>query len=311
MEINTLEILKEYTIKFNNFKFKNKKDIITKRSLDCIETFNINYINSTKIKKDIFKFSIFYTYKIESFDKDITNNEAEVYAIYDTHVNIITSIKDNKIENIYAIDYFDIKKKIDIYYKSYMVSSFDYKNITPSKHIIFNNDIDIQSCKLFNGNNYEKEISDINLIFNKEEIDVIKNNKYGDYDSLLMENLNNIINDYRSNLYDLSSKNFYIVLGDKNNQDIDVYISTEYIDDPVCEEEYASGFFIDFKIRILEDTYLLTYNIRPNEYEDSIYEIYKLDNDIYKSIYKSTFMIDMQSLEYSLTNTAEINYSII
>ena len=68
------------------------------------------------------------------------------------------------------------------------------------------------------------------------------------YDSLLMENLNNIINDYRSNLYDLSSKEFYIVLGDKNNQDIDAYISIEYIDDPVCEEEYASGFFIDFKM---------------------------------------------------------------
>ena len=73
-----------------------------------------------------------------------------------------------------------------------------------------------------------------------------------------MENIYNIISSYENNIYDMYGS-FKVYLGKINEESIYADIKLVYMDDPVCEEEYYDGFYLDFNIKVLDKNYILTY----------------------------------------------------
>lgn len=290
------------------------------RDEDYMEHLNIERIDVDYSEQDdVCIFDVSYNHTIESLDPKLTRNNTDVKAEYIVHMYYLLKMSpfpNSKIDKNVFKFYTNIKKLFTVYYNDYDYRSFNKRYLikTNNYHANRHRDDIFDTYNINKGKEYEEEISDLNLIFSKYEKDIIENDRYGEYDSLLIENLANIISDYEEDIYEICGKSFIVYLGKNKEEFVYADIKTVYLDDPVCEEERIDGYHIDFEIEVLDKKYIITYNYHTMyEIDDCITKVSRLlDKDKKESIYISTFLHELHELEDSLSEQeSDLNYTAI
>lgn len=298
--------LNDDEVEYSNFIYESGDDYDEYLS---IESISVEYFDDD----DFCKFDVEFEYTV----KDIRDDEIKVkYTVMMYYLLQMTPFPDSKIKAQVMKYYIRIRKDLSIYYPKYEYRSHNSKYLVDTYNFLIDNSRRYRSdaLDLTNADICDKELSDLDCILGQYEKDIIENDKYGEYDSLLMENIFNIISEY-GDIYELCGRNFIIYLGKNEEESVYADIKVIYFDDPVDpEEEILYGYFIDFEIEIMDKKYIMTYNVRTNtESEDRIYSVDRvLDNDRRESLYISTFNIEIHELEDSLSEReSEINYTVV
>ena len=299
--------LNDDEVEYTNFIFEPGNDYDEYLS---IESISVEYFDDD----DFCKFDVEFEYTV----KDIRDDEIKVkYTVMMYYLLQMTPFPDSKIKAQVMKYYIRIRKDLSIYYPKYEYRSHNGKYLVDTYNFLIDNSRRYRSdaLDLANADIYGKELSNLDCILGQYEKDIIENDKYGEYDSLLMENIFNIISDYNEDIYELCGKNFIIYLGKNEEESVYADIKVVYFDDPVdTEEEVLYGYFIDFEIEIMDKKYIMTYNVRTKtECEDCIYSVDRLlDNGRRESLYISTFNIEIHKLEDSLSEReSELNYTVV